>query len=113
MRRVFAIFVALLFPLHLFAASLACQVPAHMFHGAHGTASVSASADLQELIAFDLVAQGDDETEEPPAGADIEDTLGQALPGKRIAFPSYSQPPYATPVAHLPFLPIIKPPPQA
>ena len=113
MRRAFAIFVALLFPLHLFAASLTCQVPAHVFHDAHGTTSVAASADMQALLTFDIVAQCDDDAEEPPAGADIEDSVGQALPGKRPVFPMYSQPPYATPVAHLPFLPIIKPPPQA
>ncbi|MET0964718.1 MAG: hypothetical protein ABWY05_18155 [Noviherbaspirillum sp.] len=113
MRRAFAIFVALLFPLYLFAASLTCQLPAHVFHDAHGTASMSASAELQQLLAFDAVAQCDDDAEEPPAGADIEDSVGPALARKDIAFPGYSQPPYATRVAHLPFLPIIKPPPQA
>ncbi len=111
MRRVFVLFVTLLFPFYLFAASFACQMPAHILNGGHETSPILASIDIDKSIAPDIAAHCDDDSETPPA--DIEDSLCPAFPDRPVAFQNGSQPPYLAPVVDLLFLQIVKPPPRA
>ncbi|MBD8530383.1 MULTISPECIES: hypothetical protein [unclassified Massilia] len=102
MRRVFVIFLILLFPLNVLALSTSV---ASLQHTAvtHEASAFTNSVDLQTL--------GDPDADEPPAGYDFHDSMNEegrlqaaVLPGRLVSPPSPARRGLA------PFPPI-KPPP--
>ncbi len=112
MRRVLVILISLLFSFQVFAASVACQGPLHVSQQEHVTSSSFASTDFQALIELDAAAQCDDDSNEPPASADIDDSLHHKIQENDGKLLSSAQLVYVLPLVDLPFLPRIKPPPH-
>jgi hypothetical protein len=105
MRRVLVIILIVLFPLQVSAACSDYQ-------------SVVQLSAAERLMLADTAVYGDDGAlanwdtpEEPPASADVNDSIGQDLHFHQTAGSSYSQPQYIPPADHLLFLPVAKPPP--
>ena len=103
MRRVFVIFLILLFPLNVLALSTSVASLEHTTVTHEATAFTN-TADLQTL--------GDPDSDEPPAGYDFHDSMNEegrlqaaVLPGQLLV------PPLPTRRGLAPFPPI-KPPPM-
>jgi hypothetical protein len=110
MRRLFVIFVIFLFPLQVFAGSSASQLPTHTIGAGHLLLSEATSSDAGEKAAFEDISAWD-ASEELPAGADVNDALGQDSYLQQADCLACSRPQYTPPSMHLLFLPVVKPPP--
>jgi len=105
MRRVFVLFLILLFPLNVLALSTSV---ASLEHTTHTTVTHEASAFTNTI---DLQTLGDPDSDEPPAGYDFHDSMNEegrlqraVLPGRLVI------PPLPARRGLAPFPPI-KPPP--
>ncbi|QBE65441.1 hypothetical protein [Pseudoduganella lutea] len=121
MRRLFVIFLALLFPLNVLALSMSVSsmtfpstsFPSTSFPSAHPgvAASPDALAALPDLAVDDIVF--DIDPDEPPAGMDFHDTVHGAV-RQPAAFPLERAATLPLPPRRgLDPLPPIKPPPSA
>ncbi|GGY30174.1 hypothetical protein [Pseudoduganella albidiflava] len=128
MRRLFVIFLALLFPLNVFALSLsvAAHAPAPLQapgHAIESKANDSKAADHRtaDIVSFDSRAGTglpgealcDIDPGEPPAGMDFHDTVHAAAQPPLAAPPDASVPCFVPPWRGRDPLPPIKPPPSA
>lgn len=110
MGRFFVILIALLFSFQVFAASVACQMPLHASQQEQVASTPVISTDLQGLIELDAAAHCDDDSDEPPANADIDDSLHHKIQHKDGKFLGNAQLPHLLPLVDRLFLPRIKPP---
>jgi hypothetical protein len=114
MRRLFVIFLALLFPLNVYALSMSVSsLPVSSMHGAGAHEAVAAMADITDVAGVVGEADFDIDPDEPPAGVDFHDTVS-APPRLLLVVPA------DTSIAELlparrgrDPLPPIKPPPAA
>jgi hypothetical protein len=96
MRRLFVIWLILLFPLNVLAMSMSVAAFEHVDHDQHGqqerVESVAPAADTLFSHLFDTQSSGDLDSDEPPAVADLHDQVNEEdqlqlvlLPGRSIA----------------------------
>jgi hypothetical protein len=110
MRRVLVIFLIFLFPLQVFAGSSDWQLPTHAIGAERLFLCEAASPDVDGKAAFGGVSTWD-VSEELPAGADVNDALGQGSYFQHADCPACARPQYTLPLLHLLILPVVKPPP--
>lgn len=113
MRRVLVIFLIFLFPLHVFAESLDRPLALHTEKSDILIASVGASSDTGYHTILDVAANYDHEPDEPPASADLNDSLIASVLPKSADCLACSTSAYIPFPDYLLCLPILKPPPLA
>jgi hypothetical protein len=113
MRRVFVIFLALLFPLNVFALSMSVASMETAGAARHAASPVSVDAVVHFADMVDGDTACDIDPDEPPAGMDFHDSVHAAVPVALVVPPDGSIPSPVPPRRGRDPLPPIKPPPAA
>lgn len=114
MRRLFVIFLILLFPLNVLALSLsASSMQADGVHTA-STASTASAVSVPAAPGDSLAGQagGDIDPDEPPASGDFHESVDEHSRLRVSVLPAWSMAPYARPLHDHPSFAPVKPPPR-
>lgn len=107
MGRALAVFLIFLFPLHVFADLASMPVVAPTFQ----QLETKAESDKSPSSFIGVVLSYEHAPAEPPAGADLHDSVAQHIPSALHNFRTYFHPSYIGVPEYLLVLPLIKPPP--
>jgi len=111
MRRAFVIFLILLFPLHVFAELVDRHLPQQTDVAERSSQAEMTSSEAGYFAIFGVAANYGHESDEPPASADLHDSLLQDMRPEVTVCLACSTPPYTPSSEYLLVLPLIKPPP--
>lgn len=112
MRRVLVIFLILLFPVHVLADLASTSFATSKISPSIAPSEDQTASDKNHQAIFSIVASYQHAPVEPPASAEVQDTVVQHLPLAMNTFLAFTQLFYVDLPEYLLVLPLIKPPPM-